>query len=378
MRLAHLSLADFRSYAALELPLEEGHHLFVGENGAGKTNVLEAIHVLGVGSSMRASRDATLVRHGARGYRVGGRFLDERRPDRAALRAEVIVEMSPGGGPVSKRVLLDKTPARASDLLAAIKVVAFAPADQELVQGSGSTRRRYLDATGSQLSTEYLQLLREYQRALRQRNETLSRGYVYEHGRARAEEARRPWTELLVEVGAELIRRRGVLVGQISACVEAHSRESTRGAGLLTVEYAPGIPPGEDVRESIRAALRAGAGRDEAVGYTSEGPHTDDLRLLLAGRDLRRFGSLGQQQLSAMYLKLAQAELVRTMAGADPILLVDEMFAILDRRAAEEFLERVEGGGQIFLATAQEGWLGELRARRFRVHRVRGGEVLPE
>jgi DNA replication and repair protein RecF len=119
-------------------------------------------------------------------------------------------------------------------------------------------------------------------------------------------------------------------------------------------------------------------GRDEATGYTTVGPHVDDLALTLGGRELRRYGSLGQQQLAAMFLKLSQAELVRTIAGATPILLVDEMFAILDQRAAEDFLGRVESGGQIFLATAQEGWLGQLRDRRFHVHHVRSGTVSPE
>ncbi|NNE43631.1 MAG: hypothetical protein HKN12_05445 [Gemmatimonadetes bacterium] len=94
----------------------------------------------------------------------------------------------------------------------------------------------------------------------------------------------------------------------------------------------------------------------------------------LGERALRHFGSLGQQQLGAMFLKLAQAELVRT-TGVAPLLLVDEMFAVLDRRAAEEFLARVEGEGQIFLATAQEGWLGELRDRHFHVHPVEKGRV---
>lgn len=377
MRLAHLSLSNFRSYPALELSFEDGHQLFLGQNGEGKTNLLEAIHVLGVGSSMRGARDSTLARHGARGYRIGGRFVDERDPAKPALRVEVTFEATPGPGPGSKRFLLDKSPARASDLLAAIKVVAFAPADQELVQGSGSIRRRYLDGTGCQLSSEYLRLLREFQRALRQRNETLTRSYVYEHGRTNAAREREPWTDLLVEVGARLAERRSTLGVQIGAAVAGLSRESFRGAGPLVVERVSGIPDGGDAPAFRNALLRQTA-RDEAVGHTTVGPHLDDLRLLLGGRDLRQFGSLGQQQLSAMFLKLAQAELVRTIAGATPILLVDEMFAILDRRAAEEFLERVEAGGQIFLATAQEGWLGELRHRRFHVHRVRSGEVLPE
>lgn len=127
---------------------------------------------------------------------------------------------------------------------------------------------------------------------------------------------------------------------------------------------------GDDPKESLSAALADAASKDEALGYTTVGPHTDDFRLELGGRELRRYGSLGQQQLSAMFLKLCQADLVRTSIGTAPILLVDEMFAVLDRRAAEEFLARVEKEGQIFLATAQEGWLGELRDRRFRVHRI--------
>jgi DNA replication and repair protein RecF len=377
MRLAHLSLANFRNYESLEMSFAAGHHLFLGQNGEGKTNLLEAIHLLGVGSSMRAARDQTLVKNGAHGYRVGGRFLDETN-EGSGFRAEVVYENSAVRSAGTKRFLIDKAPARASDLLAAIKVIAFAPADQELVQGSGSVRRRYLDTTGCQLSPEYMQLLREYQKALRQRNETLSRTYQYEHGKNAAMREREPWTDLLVKVGGELVLRRRDLVTKLGAAAANVSATSYRGAGPLGISYEPGFENPGDPQLDLREALARSQVRDEMAGYTTAGPHVDDLGLTLGGKDLRRFGSLGQQQLSAMFLKLAQAALVREIAHAEPLLLVDEMFAILDRQAAEEFLSRVESGGQIFLATAQEGWLGELRMRRFHVHRVHSGTVFSE
>jgi recombinational DNA repair ATPase RecF len=151
------------------------------------------------------------------------------------------------------------------------------------------------------------------------------------------------------------------------------TRTAFPDAGPLETGYLPGVEwTGEDPRDALRGAMQRTVEKDEALGYTTAGPQKDDLRLELGGRLLRHYGSLGQQQLSAMFLKLSQADLVRTTAGATPLLLVDEMFAVLDRRAAEEFLARVEGEGQIFLATAQEGWLGELRERRFHVHPVTG------
>jgi len=369
--LAHLSLSDFRNYESLELPLAAGHHLFLGPNGGGKTNVLEAIHLLGTGSSQRATRDAQLVRHDAAGFRVGARLIEPEA--NRTLRVEI--ESRSG----AKKIQVDREPARASDLLAAIKVVSFAPSDIELVQDSGRVRRRFLDLLGSQLSGEYLQLLREYQKAIKQRNETLARSFLVAHGRNAAKSTREPWTDLVVDLGVRVALRRRDLVTELGVALDQLTEGVFRGAGPLTVTYEPSVPwTGEDPREEFAEALDRCAGKDEALGYTTLGPHTDDLRLELGGRELRRYGSLGQQQLSAMFVKLAQAELVRTAAGAPPLLLVDEMFAILDREASEEFLERVEGEGQIFLATAQEGWLGELRDRRFRVHRVRAGTVRSE
>ncbi|MBZ0267541.1 DNA replication and repair protein RecF [bacterium] len=369
MRLTHLSLSGFRNYESLELPFGPGHHLLLGRNGEGKTNVLEAIHLLGTGGSMRASRDVVLVQHGAAGYHVGGRFEADR--EERSLRAEV----SYGNGG-NKRVRIDKEAARASDLLAAIKVVSFAPSDVELVREGGRVRRRFLDLIGCQLSAEYMQVLREYQRAIRQRNETLSRSFTYARGKSGAAIAREPWDDLVVEQGSELFRRRRELVDSLGEVLRDLTADAYRGAGPLEVTYDPAIPwDGDDARDAFRTSLADNLRKDEAIGYTSTGPHKDDLQLALGERELRRFGSLGQQQLSAMFLKLAQAELVRTSVGASPILLVDEMFAVLDRHAAEEFLARVEGEGQIFLATAQEGWLGELRDRHFRVHEVRGGCV---
>jgi DNA replication and repair protein RecF len=272
-------------------------------------------------------------------------------------------------------MLLDKESGRASDLLATIKVVSFAPSDVELVRESGRVRRRYLDLLGCQLSAEYLHQLRDYQRALKQRNETLARSFVFSHGRAAAAAAREPWTERVIALGADLATRRAALMEKVAGALAGLTTGAFPGAGALRAEYAPGVPwtDGEEASEALSLAIEAGAARDEAQGYTTAGPHTDDVDLELDGRDLRRFGSLGQQQLAAMFLKLAQADLVRTTTGATPILLVDEMFAVLDRAAAEEFLRQVQGEGQIFLATAQEGWLGELRARGFRVRHVSAG-----
>ncbi len=369
MRLTHLSLAEFRNYAALELPVPAGHHLLLGQNGEGKTNILEAIHILGTGASMRPGREAHLVRHGASGYRVGGRFESDRE-DRP-LRAEVVWESN------AKKIRLDKEAARASDLLGAIKVVSFAPSDVELVRESGKVRRRFLDLIGCQLSSEYLQLLREYQRAVKQRNETLARSFVYSRGKTGAALAREPWDDRVADLGADLFRRRRDLVDRLGETVRDLTVDAYRGAGPLDATYRPSVRwEGDDPRPAFAAALASTREKDEALGYTTAGPHADDLHLELGGRELRRFGSLGQQQLSAMFLKLAQADLVKTTVGASPILLVDEMFAVLDRRAAEEFLARVESEGQIFLATAQEGWLGELRERGFHVHYVRGGEIV--
>jgi DNA replication and repair protein RecF len=245
----------------------------------------------------------------------------------------------------------------------------------ELVRESGRVRRRFLDLLGCQLSAEYLQLLREYQRALKQRNETLSRGFVHARTRAGAALAREPWTALVVTAGADLAARRARLVTDIAAAQAGLTTEAFPAP--LGIAYSPSVPwDGEDgAAAALGAALANSTGKDEALGYTTLGPHADDLELTLGGRDLRRYGSLGQQQLAAMFLKLAQADLVRRTVGTPPILLVDEMFAVLDRRAAEEFLRQVEGEGQIFLATAQEGWLGELRSRRFLVHRVAAGSV---
>jgi DNA replication and repair protein RecF len=371
MRLIHLSLAGFRSYDSLELSLEPGHHLFLGPNGAGKTNILEAIHLLGTGSSQRASRDLEMISHTASGFRVGARLESE---DGHALRVEIVLETGS-----RKKITLDKENARASDLLAGIKVVSFAPSDVRLIQDSAGLRRRFLDLLGGQLSPEYVQLLREYQKAVRQRNETLARPYLHSHGRTEARRAREPWDDLVVELGSRLLLRRRDLVVHLARALTTLTEEAFRGVGPLEATYVPGVPwEGDDPHPALRRALEDSVDKDEAIGYTSAGPQKDDLLLELGGRVLRHYGSLGQQQLSAMFLKLSQADLVRTTAGATPLLLVDEMFAVLDRRAAEEFLARVEGEGQIFLATAQEGWLGELRDRSFHVHPVEKSGLRPE
>jgi DNA replication and repair protein RecF len=344
--LHRLSVRDFRNLRRIDLaPPPEGFAL-IGENGQGKTNLLEAIYYLRLLRSFRGARDRELVTFGASGFHLSAEL-------HAARAREIAVGFERTGR--RKRVRLDGIDVeRLADALGALPAVLFSPQDAALVAGAPGARRRFLDVTLALTSRSYLTALQRYRTALAHRSAAMR-----EPGKSVAalEPRVAVWEPALAEHGAVLLRARRDWVD----AHEAHYAELCRAIGehgTAHLRYASSVELGrEDVAGALLASLERKRAIDIRRGLTHVGPHRDDLVLALDGQDLRTYGSAGQQRTAAIALRLLEAATLRTHTGTEPVVLLDDPFAELDMRRTGRILDllNTEGRGQTILAVPREG-----------------------
>ena len=366
-RIASLSLRDFRNFERLTLEVPDEGLVLVGENGHGKTNLLEAIAYLSLLRSVRGARDADVTRFGAPGF-----FIEAR----AAIPAQH--GLSVGFERASKRKRVRRDGAvidRLSDGLGALPVVMFSPGDVDLVAGAPSARRRFLDIMLALTSRGYLHALQLYRAALERRNAAL-REAMRHPSRAAAIEV---WEAPLSQHGAALLRGRVAWVRRVADRFGELCGRIGEGRPV-EVRYACGVNPGaESVEEALSAALAARRAGDLRLGLTGVGPHRDDLTLLLDGRELRAFGSAGQQRTAAIALRMLEAETLRDAREASPVFLLDDPFAELDAARSSRVLALLQeiGLGQTLLAVPRDSDIPPALSPLPR-YRIVNGVVAPE
>lgn len=339
-RLTSLTVRDFRNLARVDLaPPPEGFAL-VGENGQGKTNLLEAIHYLQLLRSFRGARDAELVRFDTAGFYIAAEMAN-------AARRAVSVGFERAGK--RKRVLVDGDERqRLTDALGAFPAVLFSPRDAEIVAGAPGARRRFLDMMLALSSRPYLAALTRYRAALAQRSAAMRRPGA---AGARQEQSVAVWEAPLAEHGAVLWRaRRDWTLDHRAQYVDLCAALGERAPVDLSYDSSVGEP--DDPASALRDALARNRAADIRRGLTHAGPHRDDLSLTLGGRDLRAFGSAGQQRTAAIALRLLESATRHAASGSEPVMLLDDPFAELDARRAALILELLvaHGSGQTMLA----------------------------
>lgn len=338
-----LSLRDFRNFERLELNIPTAGMVVVGENGQGKTNLLESAYYLSLLRSVRGARDVDVARFEAPGFFIEAAVCS---PDAHHL----AIGFERAGR--RKRVRRDGVVVdRLSDALGTLPAVMFSPTDVDLVAGGPGERRRFLDIMLALSSRGYLQALQRYRGALDRRNAALreaSRPGAERRGAMAVE----VWEPQLAEFGAMLLRTRRTWVAQVAErFAERCAAIGERGSVELTYE-SPINLNAESVELALAEALGARRSADMRYGLTQVGPHRDDLVMLLDGHDLRTFGSAGQQRTAAIALRTLEAETLRDARHASPVFLLDDPFAELDARRAARVLAllREIGFGQTVLA----------------------------
>jgi DNA replication and repair protein RecF len=319
-----VSLRDFRSYPALELDLEPGLVLVTGENGVGKTNLLEALHVGSQGFSPRTRADAQIVRFGAERARVRvvGTEEDSAVESEVTLRAREPKELRLNGAPL----------AGPDELRTRLSALVFVPDRLAVVKGGPLVRRAYFDRMLGRLFPAQAAAPTEYGRALAQRNEGLRRVRAGTSTR----EAVRPWTERVAELGTELERARAALIGL------AAPRFAERAAALGLADAALAYEEEALTVEALEERFE----RDVARGATGLGPHLRDVGISAGPRELRSFGSQGEQRVAVLALVLAEGDLMHERRGAGALLLLDDVLSELDRGRRTALLESLPQDGQ--------------------------------
>ena len=360
---AHLSLASFRNYASLELPLQPGLLLFQGDNAQGKTNLVEALYLLSTTRSHRAENERELL--GWSSLDPWARAAAEVETARGRLKVDVVLQREEARVEVvRKRFRIGGIARPAAQVVGVLAQALFSPEDIDLVGGAPALRRRFLDALGSQVDPRYLASLQRYQRVLTQRNHLLR---LLGEGKGGSEELEF-WDRELVASGSYLIEaRKTFLLALQGTAREAHAG---LGAGELEISYLPSVMVGD-----FAQALLWGREREIGAGMTLVGPHRDDLGLKVGGVDMGVFGSRGQQRTVALALRLAEAQYLREVKGESPLLLLDDVFSELDARRRERLLQVIQAYQQVFITTTELERLPPALPSRGTVYRVSAGSV---
>ncbi|MFM8730027.1 MAG: DNA replication/repair protein RecF, partial [Candidatus Limnocylindrus sp.] len=338
-------LQHIRSWTAGEIRFSGGPQILWGANGAGKTTAIEALVVAATGRSHRASALRELVQEGAANgaFTVTLRDPQEAQDDPLAtttLAAEI-------GRSERTRYLVNGTARRSETLGEKLKVATFVPEETGLVVGAPSIRRAVLDRMAIQWKTGYRAALTRYERTLKQRNRLLKDALESDGAERRAISAEmKPWTELLISCGAEIVAARNELLRALAAPLSAAHREVAPTEGALAVHYVSREAHLQDEDEGaaatrLRRAFEETAESEGYQGHTLVGPHRDDLMFTTDGKDLAPIASRGQQRSLLLALLFAEIELLTTERGEAPLLLLDDAFSELDPERRDHLVQRL-------------------------------------
>lgn len=354
MKISHLSLQDFRSYKNLELPLNEGTHIFIGENGEGKTNIVEAIMYLALLSSHRISTDAPLIKLGAeRGY-IRAKVSDQDR--------DTLIELEINNGKAN-RAKVNQNPVRSQRAISGIvKAICFSPEDLDLVRGDPSERRSFLDHLLIQRNPRLGGVISDYEKALKQRNTLL---------KARAPESTlAPWNEHLANFGGEIIAARLKLIRELIPHL-MNSYENISVKKQPSLEYKSNLDnlteDKEDNKSEILRKIEEVGFQERERGVSLVGPHRDDLLLNLGEHPVKGFASHGESWSIALSLRLASYQLLKA-DGDNPILILDDVFSELDEKRRERLVALTNTAEQTLITVAVANDLpSELTGSRYQV-----------
>lgn len=363
MYVNELELNQFRNFKHLKLKLHPNLNIIVGNNAQGKTNLLESIYVGCFGKSFRTNNDKDLILADAQ-YNHARFNIQKRHTD---INIEYRIHHQ-----LNKEIKINNNSIKKlSEILGNIYVVLFSPEDLELVKGSPSIRRNFINRELSNINLKYCGLLIEYKTILKQRNNILKKGEIND---AMLE----IFTEQLVDKGAQIIIYREKFIQKINKISHKIHRILSSDQENLTIEYLSNIHLEKTmnydrIKESFYKKIKSKESREKQLGYTLVGPHRDDFDLFINEREVKKFGSQGQQRTAALSLKLSEIELIKDETGEYPILLLDDVFSELDLSRQKSLLNIFRKTQTIITSTAFDEVLKD-KVLKYKLIHIKNGK----
>lgn len=365
MFLEQLKVTNFKNHSSANLWFSSRLNCFTGDNGAGKTNILDAIYYLSFTKSFFNSMDMQNIKHGEDFFALHGTYY------RNNPVPETLHCIQKRNAP--KRFAYNKTDyERLADHIGLFPLVMVSPYDRDLINEGSETRRKYIDGVISQFDRTYLDQLLNYNKALQHRNATLK--LFAETNRYDATTIL-IYDEQLVSLGIEILARRTTFLQQFMPLFQDYFTFISGGKEEVNIAYETKLTP-----ENYADELRASIDRDRASRYTNVGIHKDDLYFTIGGFPVKKYGSQGQQKSFVVAIKLAQFEYTRQIKGFKPILLLDDIFDKLDHSRVSKIVELTAGEsfGQVFITDTQPERITSVFNTIFPQHRmftVQDGEI---
>jgi len=359
--LEKLTLLNYKNIAETTLELSPKTNCFIGHNGAGKTNILDAVYYLSFCHSASNPIDAQVIRHGQELMMIEGEY--NHREEELTL----TIGMKRGQKKHVKRN--KKEYRRLSEHIGLIPIVMISPTDVYLIAGGSEERRRLMDVVIAQMNRPYMEALTHYNKALQQRNSLLKQDTEPDPDIISIFE------EQMAVSGEEIFRQRTQLSEALTPLFQQYYERISGGSEQVSLQYTSHCQRGP-----LLEVIQRDRWKDRAVGYSLHGIHRDDLEIMLDGHPMKREGSQGQQKTFVTSLKLAQFELLRRAIGDTPILLLDDIFDKLDAQRVEKIVELVQSDafGQIFITDTNREHLDHIltaTAHDFRIFEVNEGGI---
>lgn len=364
MRVEKISLRNFRNYNRLQIDFSENVNIFIGANAQGKTNILEAIYLGSVGKSHRTSEDDDLIRWDEAESAVELVFTRQGVANKLSFR---LLKDNP------KEIIFNNFPIKPREVMGSLNTVLFSPEDLWLIKGVPALRRKFIDVEISQAVPAYYKQLLQYQRVLGQRNNLLKK--IRE--RKATADLLDSWDEQLAKIASYLVGKRLDAIKKLGMLANLMHRRLTASKENLHLTYQlTGIEEGlvPELQQWYNKQLLQNRGEDIIRGSTSVGPHRDDIILKVNGKELRSFGSQGQQRTGVLALKLAELEYLKSETGEYPVLLLDDVMSELDGQRREQLLSFIRDRIQTFITATDDTLFPAVKTGRY--YRISAGTIV--
>ena len=343
MKIVSLELTNFRNYERASVEFGDGLNVLHGKNASGKTNMLESIYLCSIFKSPRTTKDKEMIYIGEKNACVSLTLQKKYRKHTINLHIDEKGK---------KRVLVDNIPLnRAGELFGVLGVVFFSPDEMKLVKESPQERRRFMDVGLSQQQRGYFYSLQRYNKTLRQKNNLLKEW----RGSKNIDDMLEVWDAGLAKEGAILISKRLAYVKTLNDSASRFHTAISSDSEKLTLSYESFADlselSAEDIEKALADGIRSAREKDKELGYSTVGPHRDDIRIEINGKDSRKLASQGQQRTIALALKLGEVVIYKNEIGEPPVLLLDDVLSELDINRQNLLLEMTKGFQTILTCT---------------------------